>query len=87
MLEVSDIFSTNLNVFGYVICQFRLNILKSFITMLYDFMKDSGSVVLLEKPQLIPENLFYLKKRKKLKMGRNIKTKIFIWQLEGGSVG
>ena len=55
--------------------------------MLYDFMKDSGSVVLLEKPQLIPENLFYLKKRKKLKMGRNIKTKIFIWQLEGGSVG
>ena len=84
MLEVSDIFSTNLNVFGYVISQFRLNIFKSFIAMLYDFMKDSRSVILLEKPLLIPENLFYLKKRKKLKIGRNIKIKIFIWQLEGG---
>ena len=39
LLEISDRFSSKLNVFSYMIFQCWLNILESFITMLYDFEK------------------------------------------------
>ena len=42
LLETSDKFSIKLNVFSYMILQCWLNILEKFITILYDFEKDSG---------------------------------------------
>ena len=40
MLEFSDKFSTKLNVFSFLQCW--LNILENFLTILYDFEKQSG---------------------------------------------
>ena len=50
LLETNKRFSTKLNVFSYRILQFSLNSLKNFITILYEFEKQSGKVVLLESP-------------------------------------
>ena len=36
LLEITDTFSSKLNVFSYMVLQCWLNILRSFITMVYD---------------------------------------------------
>ena len=57
LLEISEKFSSNLNVFCYMILKCWLHyILESFITILYDFDKHSGSVVLSEWPEFLPQN-------------------------------
>ena len=78
LLEISDKLSIKLNVFSYMILQCWLNILKKFITILYDFEKHSGQVVSLEIPQLVQQevSLFKGKEMNLFKMGEDMKIKI-----------
>ena len=78
LLETSDKFSIKLNVFSYMILQCWLNILEKFITILYDFEKDSGQVVSLERPQLVQQEVYLFKGKeiKLFKMGEDMKIKI-----------
>ena len=43
-----------------MILRFRLNCLANFITILYLFKNHSGQVILLEKPQFIPQKFICL---------------------------
>ena len=71
LLEIRDKFITKLNVFSCMILQFRLKtVLENFIIILYDF-KNRGQVVLLERPQFVPQNL----EMKLLEMGKDMKLK------------
>ena len=49
LVEISNKFSIQSIDFSYMILQLRFNSLENFITMLYEFQKHSGLVVLLEK--------------------------------------
>ena len=44
-----EVFSSKLNVFSYMILQCWINILESFVTILFGFEKHSAMVVLSEK--------------------------------------
>ena len=48
LVEISNKFSIKLTDFSYMILRLRFDSLKNFITMLYEFQKHSGLVVLLE---------------------------------------
>ena len=48
LLEISDKFSSKLNYFSYIILQCWFNILENNITVMYDFGKHSGRIVLFE---------------------------------------
>ena len=49
LLEITDKYSSKLNVFSYTVLQFQLNnILESFITIVYKIEKHSGLIALLE---------------------------------------
>ena len=48
LLEISDKFSSKLNYFSYIILQCWFNILENNITVMYDFRKHSGWIVLFE---------------------------------------
>ena len=47
LLEINDKFSIKLNTFSYMTLHFRRNSLENFITILHDFEKHSGEIVLL----------------------------------------
>ena len=49
LVEISNKFSIQSIDFSYMILQLRFNSLENFITMLYEFQKHSGLVVLLER--------------------------------------
>ena len=48
LLEISDKFSSKLNYSSYIILQCWFNILENNITVMYDFGKHSGWIVLFE---------------------------------------
>ena len=60
-LMISDKFSTMLNVFSYMILPCWLHNLENFITILYDFEKHSGYVVLFRKLYLVIQKFICLR--------------------------
>ena len=64
LLEISDKFSNNWNVFSFVIFQFSLNCLQNIITALYDFGKEW--LFLLERTRFVAQNLIFEGRETKL---------------------
>ena len=67
LLEIIDLFSSKLNYFGYMIWQcWQLfnSIFECLGTILYDFEKLNGLIVLFERPKLVPQTLACLVREK-----------------------
>ena len=62
LLQISDKFITILNVFSCMILQFRFTSLDNFVTILHESEERSGQVILLNRPQFLPQKFICLRK-------------------------
>ena len=82
LLEISDRFSSKLNVFNYMIFQCCVYILESFITVFYDPWKHSGNIAW--KVINYTTKVYFFDKGdgwNLFKWKKNIKKKILIWHM------